>query len=169
MRIIRKNIKMKRFKSIIEIPNIEAWLEEINFEEIKIREKKIIQRAGDKLFESLNKIGYKGQISCYDSIRFSQFELSYSTSEDGIIDVTIYLNQRTAWAAVKLDDRQWEKYFNLLPHEVFHYDDFMEEEHYPIVRQLTEVDELQRLEDWVENDLEDWVIKKYILEFKKNW
>ena len=45
----------------------------------------------------------------------------------------------------------------------------MEEEHYPIVRQLTEVDELQRLEDWVENDLEEWVIKKYVLEFKKNW
>lgn len=160
---------MNVFKSTIEIPNTKAWLEEINFEKIKIREKKIIQRAGDKLFEILNKIGYKGQISCHDSIRFSQFELSYFTSEDGIIDVTIYLSQRTAWAAVKLDDRQWEKYFNLLPHEVFHYDDFMEEEHYPIVRQLTEVDELQRLEDWVENSLEDWVIKKYILEFKKNW
>jgi hypothetical protein len=34
---------MNVFKSTIEIPNTKAWLEEINFEKIKIREKKLFK------------------------------------------------------------------------------------------------------------------------------
>ncbi len=159
---------MKQFKSTIEIPNKETWLKEIQFEKIRTMEEALIQKFKDKLSNLLRSISHKG-IDLYGEIKFGQFEFNYYVSEDGQIEIRIYLKQQTAGCDICLDDDQWEEYFCLLPYQVFHYDADLEEEHYPLVRILSNWDDLQRLEYWIDNELEDWVLEKFTKELKKKW
>lgn len=76
----------------------------------------------------------------------------------------------TAGGRVYLDEDQWEEYLCLLPHQVFHYytnGDWEEHYPYPIVRRLSEWDDLQKLKDWINKELEDWVLEKFTKELKK--
>ncbi len=158
-----------KFKSEIEIQDQQQWLEDINFEKIRTMEETLLEKVKNKLSSILRSINQNG-VELYDKIEFGQFEFNYYVSEDGQIEIRIYLKQQTAGCDVVLDDDQWENYFYLLPYQVFHYDSDLEEEHYSLVRILSEWDDLQRLEDWVENgDLEKWILEKYIVERMRNW
>lgn len=158
-----------KFKSEIEIQDQQQWLEDINFEKIRTMEETLLEKVKNKLSSILRSINQNG-VELYDKIEFGQFEFNYYISEDGQVEIKFYLKQQTAGCDVVLDDDQWENYFYLLPYQVFHYDSDLEEEHYPLVRILSEWDDLQRLEDWVENgDLEKWILEKYIVERMRNW
>lgn len=157
---------MTKFKIEIEITNKENWLKEIKFKEIRTMEEVLIQKFKDKLSNFLRSISHKG-VDLYGEIKFGQFDFNYYVSEDGQIEIRIYLKQQTAGCDVCLDDDQWANYFYLPPYRVFHYDADLEEEHYPLVRILSNWDDLQRLEYWIDNELEDWVLENFIKEIKK--
>ena len=153
-------------KSNIEIQDQRQWLEDIKFKEIKAKEEYLLQTAKDKLNTILSTIN-RNHIELCDEIRFGQFEFNYYISEDGQTEIRIYLKQQTAGCDVYLDDDQWANYFYLLPYQVFHYDSDLEEEHYPIVRVLSEWSDLEKLEYWVNNELEEWFLEKFTKELKK--
>ena len=167
MRIIRKNIKMN-FISKIKIANKENWLQDIKFKKIQAKEEDLLQAAKEKLNTILSNIN-KNCVELYNEIRFGQFEFNYYVSKDGQIEIRIYLKQQTAGCDVCLDDDQWANYFHLPPYQVFHYDTDLEKEHHPLVRILSNWDDLQRLEHWIDNELEDWVLENFTKELKKKW
>lgn len=146
-----------KIKSIIEIPNQEKWLKDIEFIEIREKEKYILRRVREKLNIVLSNIR-KNDIVFFDEIKFGQFEFCYYVPKYGRITIRISLNQQSAARTVFLDNDQWISYLHLLPHQVFHSE---KEDRYPIVRRLSEWDELRRIENWVNTELEDWVLNNY--------
>lgn len=146
-----------KIKSIIEIPNQEKWLKDIEFIEIREKEKYILRRVREKLNIVLSNIR-KNDVVFFDEIKFGQFEFCYYVPKYGRITIRISLNQQSAARTVFLDNDQWISYLHLLPHQVFH---SKKEDRYPIVRRLSEWDELRRIENWVNTELEDWVLNNY--------
>ena len=146
-----------KIKSIIEIPNQEKWLKDIEFIEIREKEKYILRRVRKKLNIVLSNIR-KNDVVFFDEIKFGQFEFCYYVPKYGRITIRISLNQQSAARTVFLDNDQWISYLHLLPHQVFH---SKKEDRYPIVRRLSEWDELRRIENWVNTELEDWVLNNY--------
>lgn len=146
-----------KIKSIIEIPNQEKWLKDIEFIEIREKEKYILRRVREKLNIVLSNIR-KNDVVFFDEIKFGQFEFCYYVPKYGRITIRISLNQQSAARTVFLDNDQWTSYLHLLPHQVFHSE---KEDSYPIVRRLSEWDELRRIENWVNTELEDWVLNNY--------
>lgn len=146
-----------KIKSIIEIPNQEKWLKDIEFIEIREKEKYILRRVREKLNIVLSNIR-KNDVVFFDEIKFGQFEFCYYVPKYGRITIRISLNQQSAARTVFLDNDQWISYLHLLPHQVFHSE---KEDRYPIVRRLSEWDELRRIENWVNTELEDWVLNNY--------
>ena len=146
-----------KIKSIIEIPNQEKWLKDIEFIEIREKEKYILRRVREKLNIVLSNIR-KNDVVFFDEIKFGQFEFCYYVPKYGRITIRISLNQQSAARTVFLDNDQWVSYLHLLPHQVFHSE---KEDRYPIVRRLSEWDELRRIENWVNTELEDWVLNNY--------
>ena len=146
-----------KIKSIIEIPNQEKWLKDIEFIEIREKEKYILRRVREKLNIVLSNIR-KNDVVFFDEIKFGQFEFCYYVPKYGRITIRISLNQQSAARSVFLDNDQWISYLHLLPHQVFH---SKKEDRYPIVRRLSEWDELRRIENWVNTELEDWVLNNY--------
>ena len=158
---------MQKFKSEIEIQNYEEWLEDIEFEKIRDEEKRLLQYTMDRLNITLSNIN-KHNLEFLDEIKFGQFIFEYHTYRQEEIEIEISLNQQTADHATYLyidqDDKQLISYLYLPPHQVFYYGI---NQKYPIIRRLSEWDELQRLEDWVNDELEDWVLNKYKKELQK--
>lgn len=146
-----------KIKSIIEIPNQEKWLKDIEFIEIREKEKYILRRVREKLNIVLSNIR-KNDVVFFDEIKFGQFEFCYYVPKYGRITIRISLKQQSAARTVFLDNDQWISYLHLLPHQVFHSE---KEDRYPIVRRLSEWDELRRIENWVNTELEDWVLNNY--------
>ena len=146
-----------KIKSIIEIPNQEKWLKDIEFIEIREKEKYILRRVREKLNIVSSNIR-KNDVVFFDEIKFGQFEFCYYVPKYGRITIRISLNQQSAARTVFLDNDQWISYLHLLPHQVFH---SKKEDRYPIVRRLSEWDELRRIENWVNTELEDWVLNNY--------
>ena len=146
-----------KFKSNIEIQDQEKWLEDIEFRKIRDEEKRILERVKDKLEIVLDNIR-KNDVVFFDEIKFGQFEFCYYVPKYGRITIRISLNQQSAARTVFLDNDQWISYLHLLPHQVFHSE---KEDRYPIVRRLSEWDELRRIENWVNTELEDWVLNNY--------
>ena len=146
-----------KIKSIIEIPNQEKWLKDIEFIEIREKEKYILRRVREKLNIVLSNIR-KNDVVFFDEIKFGQFEFCYYVPKYERITIRISLNQQSAARTVFLDNDQWTSYLYLLPHQVFH---SKKEDRYPIVRRLSEWDELRRIENWVNTELEDWVLNNY--------
>ena len=146
-----------QIKSLIEIPNQEKWLKDIEFIEIREKEKYILRRVREKLNIVLSNIR-KNDVVFFDEIKFGQFEFCYYVPKYGRITIRISLNQQSAARTVFLDNDQWISYLHLLPHQVFHSE---KEDRYPIVRRLSEWDELRRIENWVNTELEDWVLNNY--------
>ena len=146
-----------KIKSLIEIPNQEKWLKDIEFIEIREKEKYILRRVREKLNIVLSNIR-KNDVVFFDEIKFGQFEFCYYVPKYGRITIRISLNQQSAARTVFLDNDQWISYLHLLPHQVFH---SKKEDRYPIVRRLSEWDELRRIENWVNTELEDWVLNNY--------
>lgn len=146
-----------KIKSIIEIPNQEKWLKDIEFIEIREKEKYILRRVREKLNIVLSNIR-KNDVVFFDEIKFGQFEFCYYVPKYGRITIRISLNQQSAARTVFLDNDQWISYLHLLPYQVFH---SKKEDRYPIVRRLSEWDELRRIENWVNTELEDWVLNNY--------
>ena len=146
-----------KIKSRIEIPNREKWLKDIEFIEIREKEKYILRRVREKVNIVLSNIR-KNDVVFFDEIKFGQFEFCYYVPKYGRITIRISLNQQSAARTVFLDNDQWISYLHLLPHQVFHSE---KEDRYPIVRRLSEWDELRRIENWVNTELEDWVLNNY--------
>ena len=121
-----------KFKSNIEIRDQEKWLEDIEFRKIRDEEKRILERVKDKLEIVLDNIR-KNDVVFFDEIKFGQFEFCYYVPKYGRITIRISLNQQSAARTVFLDNDQWTSYLYLLPHQVFH----------------------------SENELEDWVLNNY--------
>ena len=160
---------MAKFKSEIEVEEQGTWLKDIKFRKIRDKEKSLLQAAKDKLKIILSTIN-QNHIELCDEIRFGQFDFVYFFYGNGQFKVEICLQQQTAGGRVYLDEDQWEEYLCLLPHQVFHYytnGDWEEHYPYPIVRRLSEWDDLQKLKDWINKELEDWVLEKFTKEFKK--
>ena len=146
-----------KIKSLIEIPNQEKWLKDIDFKEIRRKEKYILRRVREKLNIVLSNIR-KNDVVFFDEIKFGQFEFCYYVPKYGRITIRISLYQQSAARTVFLDNDEWTSYLYLLPHQVFHRE---KEDRYPIVRRLSEWDELRRIENWVNTELEDWVLNNY--------
>ncbi len=155
-----------KFESKIEIQDQQQWLEDINFEKIRTMEETLLEKVKNKLSSILRSVNQNG-VELYDEKRFGQFEFNYYISKDGQTEIRIYLKQQTAGCDVYLDDDQWANYLYLPPHRVFHYDSNLEEEHYPIVRVLSEWSDLEKLEYWVNNELEECFLEKFTKELKK--
>ena len=146
-----------KIKSLIEIPNQEKWLKDIEFKEIRRKEKYILRRVREKLNIVLSNIR-KNDVVFFDEIKFGQFEFCYYVPKYGRITIRISLYRQSAARTVFLDNDEWAGYLYLLPHQVFHRE---KEDRYPIVRRLSEWDELRRIENWVNTELEDWVLNNY--------
>ena len=146
-----------KIKSLIEIPNQEKWLKDIEFKEIRRKEKYILRRVREKLNIVLSNIR-KNDVVFFDEIKFGQFEFCYYVPKYGRITIRISLYQQSAARTVFLDNDEWTSYLYLLPHQVFYRE---KEDRYPIVRRLSEWDELRRIENWVNTELEDWVLNNY--------
>ena len=160
---------MAKFKSEIEVEEQGTWLKDIKFRKIRDKEKSLLQAAKDKLKIILSTIN-QNHIELCDEIRFGQFDFVYFFYGNGRFEVEICLQQQTAGGRVYLDEDQWEEYLCLLPHQVFNYytnGDWEEHYPYPIVRRLSEWDDLQKLKDWINKELEDWVLEKFTKELKK--
>lgn len=158
---------MQKIKSEIEIQDQEKWLEDIEFEKIRDEEKYLLRYTKDKLNITLSNIN-KHNLEFWDEIKFGQFIFKYRVYGQEEIRIEISLKQQTAEHAVYLDDNQDDNklisYLYLPPHQVFYCGFNLD---YPIVRRLSEWDELQRLEDWVNDELQDWVLNKYKKELRK--
>lgn len=132
-------------------------MKDIEFIEIREKEKYILRRVREKLNIVLSNIR-KNDVVFFDEIKFGQFEFCYYVPKYERITIRISLNQQSAASTVFLDNDQWISYLHLLPHQVFHSE---KEDRYPIVRRLSEWDELRRIENWVNTELEDWVLNNY--------
>lgn len=144
-------------QSLIKIQDHEDWLEAIEFKKIREKEKYLLRKVKDKLDIVLNNIR-KNDIEFWDEIKFGQFIFYYCVSKYGKIKICIHLYQQSAAGVTFLDEDQWTSYLYLLPHQVFYPED---EYYFPVVRRLSDWDELQRIEDWINNELKDWVLNKY--------
>ena len=144
-------------KSLIEVQDKEKWLKDIEFTKIREKEKYLLYYVKERLDIVLNDISKNG-IEFSDEIKFGQFIFYYYVSKYGKITIRIYLHQQSAADTVFLGNDQWTSYLHLLPHQVF---DREFEDRYPIVRRLSDWDELQRIEDWIIDELKDWVLNKY--------
>lgn len=144
-------------KSLIEIQDKEKWLKDIEFIKIREKEKYLLYYVKERLDIVLNDIRKNG-VEFSDGIQFGQFMFYYYVSKYGKITIRIYLHQQSAADTVFLGDDQWTSYLHLLPYQVFHRE---KEDRYPIVRRLSDWDELQRIEDWIIDELKDWVLNKY--------
>lgn len=144
-------------KSLIEVQDKEKWLKDIEFIKIREKEKYLLCYVKERLDIVLNDTSKNG-IEFSDEIKFGQFIFYYYVSKYGKITIRIYLHQQSAADTVFLGNDQWTSYLYLLPHQVFHRE---KEDRYPIVRRLSDWDELQRIEDWIIDELKDWVLNKY--------
>lgn len=146
-----------KIKSLIEIQDKTEWLEDIKFVEIRQKEKYLLYYVKKRLNIALSNICKNG-VEFSDEIQFGQFIFYYYVSKYGRTSLYIYLKQQSVADTIFLNDDQWTSYLYLLPHQIFLRE---KEDRYPIVRRLSEWDELQRIEYWIENELKDWVLNKY--------
>ena len=146
-----------KIKSLIEIQDKTEWLEDIKFVEIRQKEKYLLYYVKKRLNIALSNICKNG-VEFSDEIQFGQFIFYYYVSKYGRTSLYIYLKQQSVADTIFLNDDQWTSYLYLLPHQVFHRE---KEDRYPIVRRLSEWDELRRIENWVNTELEDWVLNNY--------
>ena len=79
-----------KIKSLIEIPNQEKWLKDIEFKEIRRKEKYILRRVREKLNIVLSNIR-KNDVVFFDEIKFGQFEFCYYVPKYGRITIRISL------------------------------------------------------------------------------
>ena len=147
-----------KIKSEIEIQNYEQWLKDIEFEKIIDDEKRLLKCAKNKFNIILSNIA-KSDADLFFSkeIKFGQFAFEYCISEFVGIRVKIKIKQQTAGFAISLDEHNLISYLHLPPHQVF-YCGFNQK--YPIIRRLSEWDELRRLEDWIYDEMEDSVLNE---------
>ena len=149
---------MHKFKSEIEIQNYEEWLEDIEFEKIRDEEKRLLKYAKDKFNIILSNIAKSDANLFFDNeIKFGQFMFDYCISQFVGIRGEIKIKQQTAECAICLNEDNLISYLHLPPHQVFYY---VFNQKYPVIRRLSEWDELQRLEDWIYDEMEDSVLNE---------